>query len=174
MARRASRARFIRPSPRTKIWIGAGVGGTTLVASAKALISSLSAGALLLRPFTILRTRMELLIESDQVAASESPAGDYGRIVVTADALGQGVNSMPDPSSIDGDPDASWFVHQPCQVSFIRTGTGLTTPAGAIYTVDSKSMRKVGPNDDVASLFSETSGVGALFQARGRMLIQLH
>ena len=60
MARRVARARFVRPAPRTKMWIGAGVGITTALGSTTQLISLLSAGALLLRPFTILRTHQEV------------------------------------------------------------------------------------------------------------------
>ena len=62
--------RFVRPAPKTKIWIGAGAGTTVLAASSATLVSVLNAGALALRPFTILRTRMDLLVASDQTGAA--------------------------------------------------------------------------------------------------------
>ncbi len=174
MARNVSRTRFVRPSPKTKIWIGAGVGATTIVASSLTLISSLSAAVLLLRPFTILRTRMLIYWGSDQQTATEQPQGSYGRIVVTENASAIGATAIPDPSSTDADVDADWFVHQECIDRFIfGSGVGFIE-GGHQYVVDSKAMRKVGKNDDVVAMFSETGGVGGLIITRGRALIQLH
>ena len=108
MARR-SRS-FSRPPPRTKMWIGAGVGDTVISAATKSLISILSAGALFLRPFTILRTRMLIYWVSDQQTGTEQSFGTYGRIVVTDTAAALGVTAIPDPSVFAGDPEASWLV----------------------------------------------------------------
>ena len=173
MARR--RTQFVRPPARTKMWIGQGVGLTTITASVDAVIFTLSAGALLLRPFTILRTRMVCNFQSDQQATTERPQGDFGLIVVTDTAAALGTTAVPDPSSTDGDPDAAWFVHQPMIGAFIGlSAVGFESQAGVQYEIDSKSMRKVGPNDDVVGVFSETGGAGALLTTRGRMLLQLH
>ncbi len=170
-----TRGRFIRPAPKTRVWIGTGVGSTTVVASAIQVVGSLNAAALLLRPFTILRTRMIVLWESDQSTSSERPQGDLGLIVVTDTATSIGSTAIPDPSSVDGDANADWFVHQPMVVShLLKTAVGYTSPTGQHYTVDSKAMRKVGPQDDIAIMVSETGGVGAILVTRGRMLIQLH
>ena len=114
-------------------------------------------------------------LESDQAAVSENPRGDYGKIVVTDTAAALGTTALPDPSSVDGDPEASWFVHQGLDCPFVfLSSVGFEGCSGAWYTIDSKSMRKVGPDDDIASIFSETGGLGALLHTRGRMLIQLH
>ena len=75
MARRVSRARFIRPAPRTKMWIGDNVGTTVLTAATNTLVAGLNAAALLLRPFTILRTRIVIQYRSDQQAVTELPFG---------------------------------------------------------------------------------------------------
>ncbi len=169
------RSRFVRPPERTKIWIGAGVGSVVLVASTKQLLGTLSAGALLLRPFTILRTRMELRISSDQSSATERCFGDFGRIVVTDTASGIGVTAVPNPGSQTGDPDADWFVHQSMSVDSINgTNVGFDGAAGANYIVDSKAMRKVGPNDDIVSMFMTEAAFGGNIITHGRMLIQLH
>jgi len=173
MARRSA-ARFVRPAPRTKIWIGFGVGITSIVASADQVIGVLSAGALALRPFTILRTHMVLGFASDQSIATERPQGTFGAIVVTETAAAIGTTAIPDPSTTDGDPDADWFLMQECMATLIfKDATGIETYMQQ-YIVDSKAKRKVGPQDDVVQIFSETVGVGANLITRGRQLIQLH
>ena len=173
MARRSSR--FIRPAPRTKMWIGAGVGTTSIASAVKALISTLSAGALLLRSFTILRTRMDILIASDQEGVDETPHGSFGQIVVTETAAGLGITALPNPSGISGDPEASWFVWQAMSVQFrFASGVGFDANAGMHYTIDSKSMRKVGPDDDIATLFDNETASGLTITTNGRRLIQLH
>ena len=175
MARRFSRSRFVRPAPRTKMWIGAGVGETTITASAVQLISSLSAGALLLRPFTILRTRMVFHWESDQTSTTERPRLYVGQIVVTDSAVGSGAAAIPDPSGEDGNPEADWFVFQPMFSPFVLlTAAGWNDPRGTQYIVDSKAMRKVGPDDDIAMMSSETGAKGGILTSGGRRLIQLH
>ncbi len=118
---------------------------------------------------------MILTIDSDQAGATERPQGDYGAIVVTDTAAALGITALPDPSSTTGDPDADWFVHQPATCSFVFvSGTGFDGDETRQYVIDSKAMRKVGPNDDIASLFSETGAFGASITTRGRRLIQLH
>ncbi len=175
MARRVGHARFVRPAPRTKIWIGSGVGEDTLTASTIVLISTLSVGALALRPFTILRTRMNILYSTDQLTASEQPFGTYGKIVVTDSATSAGIGSIPSPSGISpGDPEASWFVNQAMASRILRGAAGMDASVGNQYEIDSKSMRKVGPDDDVATVFTQDAAVGAGIVTSGRMLIQLH
>ncbi len=169
MARRHTR--FIRPAPRTKMWIGAGVSETVITASTKHFISSLSAAALLLRPFTILRTHMDILYVTDTTSASETLSGIYGRIVVTDTASGIGVTAVPSP--LDS-PEADWFVDQAMtgrQQFADATGFGM---AGHHYTIDSKAMRKVGPDDDIVAMFDQFTATGALLVTLGRTLIQLH
>ena len=175
MARSRSRARFVRPAPRTKMWIGAGVGSTALAASTKILVSTLSAGALLLRPFTVLRTRQLIAYRSDQSSAAEAPFGSYGKVVVTSTAAGIGVTAVPNPSGIDGDPEADWFVWQAMShIVQFQTGSGFTFGGSSQYVIDSKAMRKVGPDDDIVSMFDQQAAVGATLVSNGRMLIQLH
>jgi len=162
--------RFIRPTPKTKMWIGNGTGFITLVNNANTLVSSLTAAALLLRPFTILRTHAVAFLATDQVVASEAPAGAYGELVVTDAASAAGIASIPD---VLLNPEADWFVYQPMVTSFIfGSGIGFTRD-GDMWTVDSKSMRKVGPDDDVVTV-AKVAGGGADLFIRGRTLIQLH
>ena len=173
MARR--RQSFTRPAPRTKMWIGAGVGVTNIAGSTKALVSLLSAGAKTLRPFTILRTRMLIHAFSDQLGASEEPICSYGSIVVTDTAAAIGVTAVPNPSGISGDPEADWYLWQAMSVVFdFASAVGFDANAGAQYVIDSKAMRKVGPDDDVVDMATTETGHGVTLHTNGRMLIQLH
>ena len=175
MARRGSRARFVRPAPRTKMWIGNALGEIAVAANTKVFAGQLNAAALLLRPFTILRTHISLLWTTDQEAADESPAAGYGEIVVTDTATGIGVTAIPDPSAQDGDPEADWYVWQGMVLDYqFVSNTGSPGTIGQHYTVDSKAMRKVGPDDDVASMVSSNNNAGAVLHINGRQLIQLH
>ncbi len=174
MARR--RTRFVRPAPKTKMWIGAGVGITALTGSTLHQISTLSAGALLLRPFTILRTRMEILYQTDQAAAIERGFANYAQIVVTDKAAALGVTAVPDPNA---DPEADWFVFEALSNSFFidingTDGIGVDGNMGTHYVVDSKAMRKVGPDDDIVAMCTQNTAVGAELITNGRRLIQLH
>ncbi len=175
MARRTARSRFTRPPPRTKMWIGEGVGSTAIAASAVSVIGTLSAGADLLRPFTVLRTRMDASLLTDQNAQTETMFGTLGEIVVTDAASAIGVTAIPDPSVITGNPEADWFLSQPMwqQLRF-GSSIGFEQVAGPRYVIDSKAMRKVGPDDDLVLVFSNDTAVGGLLITMGRQLIQLH
>ena len=174
MARRRS-TRFVRPSKLTKMWIGASFGPATVPALTAQLFSILSAGALLLRPFTILRTRFDLTVESDQVLVTERPSGSYGKIIVTDSAAAAGATAIPDPST---DPEADWFVYQGFNTTMIvgpnGYNEGIFPDAVARWQVDSKAMRKVGPDDNVVSMVTNISAAGLILGTSGRMLIQLH
>ncbi len=167
---RQTRARFVRLPPRTKMWIGVSAPPVVVLASSNTIIAQLSASALLLRPFTILRTRFDCLFSSDQTGASETPFGQFGFGVFTDTASGSAVR-MPDPAT---NPEASWYVHQSVihEFTFI-SGVG-TQSNGTLYTIDSKAMRKVGPDDDAVMIHAQVAAVGATISALGRTLIQLH
>ncbi len=171
MARR-SHSRFIRPQPRTKMWINAGVDEDQLTASSEHLLGVLNAAGLALRPFTILRTRMLIDYRSDQIAASEGPFGKFGMIVVTDTASGIGVTAVP---STNAEPEASWFVYEAvASVLKFSSAVGFQLGGSNQYVIDSKAMRKVGADDDIVLQFAQVAAVGALITTQGRMLIQLH
>ena len=176
MARRFSRSRFIRPAPRTKMWIGNTLSVQTVAANTAVLLGVLSASALLLRPFTILRTRVLVGWSTDNTTGSEEPTGVYGEIVVTDSASAAGVASIPDPIT---EPTAAWFIYQPLLEKITTvTAVGIQRGGGGGYNqymVDSKSMRKVGPDDDIVSIgVNNNASHGALLVTVGRQLIQLH
>ena len=173
MARRVARGRFIRPAPKTKIWIAAAITETNVPGASAVLAGLLNSDAQLLRPFTILRTRILVDWASDQLGANEVPVGAFGAVQVTEQAGTIGITAIPDPVS---DAEGDWFVYQPLieRFSFV-TAAGFQSNNGRQYVIDSKAMRKIGPNQQVAFVAANrTASVGAEITIEGRMLLQLH
>ncbi len=52
--------------------------------------------------------------------------------------------------------------------------TGFNEPAGSQYEIDSKAMRKVDVDDDLAIVWEMRNVGGGIINMEGRMLIQLH
>ena len=176
MARRAFRrgAAAITQKRLTR-WIGIAPVSTVVTAVGGTIVFSLAAPELALRPFTIVRTRLQVAIQSDQAAASELVIAAMGVCVVSDQALAIGVTAVPTPiTDIDSD---LWFVHQVTYNNFVfGDGTGFIENNLAQYDVDSKAMRKVQDGQDVAVVaeLSGISGGGANLIIGGRMLIKLN
>jgi len=158
---------------RQMVWLAFEVDRQTVAANTQILSLVLNAAALALRPFTVVRTRAEILWTSDQQAATEGPFGAVGDIVVSDQASAAGAASVPDPLT-DGDGD--WFTYQPLIVKFqFASGVGFHPDAGAHFSIDSKAMRKVGINDDLITVVTNgDSTTGAEFSYVGRTLVKLH
>ncbi len=175
MARRFSRNRAIRPPARSTLWVGGRIAQTAVGASSVAtLLGTLNAAALLLRPFTIVRTRLVVSVISDQTAASEFVEGAMGWQVVTETAAAAGIASLPSPLT---EVDADFHVYMPFMNSIVNltsVGAFERTGEGAFWTVDSKSMRKVGSDDDVAVTVEGASSNGFSIAIEGRFLVKLH
>jgi len=171
MARRFSRAHFVRPPKKTKIWIRAAFTATDIPSSTPVLISGLNPSGLALRPFTLLRTRMLLSVISNQIIATESAAGVFSDQVVTETASAAGIGSLPTPLS---EANADFHVYQPYVTEFTffdATGVDRFTQQ---YVIDSKAMRKVGVDDDMVFVAENQGSDGVILAAQGRQLIQLH
>jgi len=160
-------------SDRRSVWLGIDVDQVNVGANTVILLSSLNAAALALRPFTVVRTRIRILWESDQTAASEQPHGALGAIVVSDQAVAAGAASVPDPIS---NSDAPFFLYEPLIARFVFvTGAGFESNGGLQVLSDSKSMRKVGNNEDVPFMIVNSDGShGATVAITGRMLVKLH
>ena len=171
-----ARSRFVprtpgRRSDRQSIWIGVSLAATN-VATTNTLLGSFNAASLLERPFTIVRTRLAIHVESDQSAASEVTRGAFGIIVVSDQAVAAGAASIPGPQD---NTDAPWFVWEPLINSFeLGDATGFVQPSGTLITVDSKAMRKVGINEDIGVMGQTAVALGMTIQVEGRMLVKLH
>jgi len=161
-----------RGADRIPVWVALSLGPTANAASSAVLLGSLNAAALALRPFTIIRTRFLATWESDQGATGERPIGSIGLIKVTDSAVAAGVGSIPTPQT---EADADWFVYQTMSQSFVfADATGFAANGQRQYEIDSKAMRKVGVDEDVAVVSQEINAVGATVGAFGRILIKLH
>jgi len=158
-------------SQRIPVWVGLSV--LPVGFQNTGVILAISNAALnLLRPFTIIRTRMVFLITSDQGASSETASGVFAGIVVQEEAGDVGIGSVPIPIE---EPSAPYFMFEPFihELQF-DSSVGTQSPAGTLTHVDSKAMRKVGLTETVV-LVAETESVdGAIITAQGRMLIKLH
>ncbi len=144
-------------------------------ASSAVLTHSLSVAALALRPFTIVRTHLSVLILSDQVAASEFFQAAIGLAVVSDQASAIGVTAVPTPFTDLGSD--LFFVHHSVAGRFqFISGVGIGNGVGGIFEhVDSKAMRRVNDDQDMI-VVGENSGLSAGTDQliSGRILIKLH
>ena len=116
-----NRSTFRRQSgvvvPRETVWFEFGFVSSVLAASATAaLVQTLNAAALALRPFTIVRTRMNWFVHSDQTAASEGFIGNAGFCVISDQAAAVGVAAVPTPATDMGSD--LWFLIDQWPASF--------------------------------------------------------
>ena len=167
--------RFHRSVERTKrgnVWASIDLSPAMVAADTVVLLSFLTAGFLLLRPFTVIRTYLEVSWQSDQSAVTENPHGAFGMVQVTDQAVTAGIASIPDPL-LDG--DAAWYVWQGLQTQFtFKSASGIDGDAGSRYSIDSKAMRKIGPNQNIAIVAVNSNTVhGADIGVKGRFLVKL-
>ncbi len=177
--RRSRAGGFIRGGVRARretFWLG---GVTTLtsfpVAATKVLLTSLNAGALALRPFTVVRTRGLLYLRSDQVVATEEQSGAYGEAVVSEQASAVGITAVPGPVS---NADSELFhVFQAIATAFFFSSAAGMGVNGAGFVIDSKAMRKVEDGQDLITIYeSDAAAVsaGQVVKTYSRLLVKLH
>ena len=173
----ANRSRVIRRHGsvvRETNWLSISAVFSTLAASGNAaLLSSLNAAALALRPFTVIRTHLNWQIETDQSAASEVYIGNIGMAVVSDQASAIGITAVPTPAT-DLDSDL-FFLHASTIGSFVLGDATGFQEIPQSREIDSKAMRKVNSDQDVVIVAEAGIGVSGLeLRAVGRMLIKLH
>ncbi len=169
-----SRSRGRLGSPRQTSWFPIDLTSTT-VSGAGSLLNSLTTAELARRPFTIIRTHLEMQIVTDQSANSEFQLAGLGMCVVSDQAAAIGVTAVPTPLT-DLDSDL-WFVHQLlfCNQQII-SAIGFTNPSGVRMAIDSKAARKVNDAENVVVTAQQNSilGDGFSMQVGGRLLIKEH
>ena len=158
---------------RETVWFQFPFDERTLAASATAFLSySLNAAALELRPFTIIRSRFEWFVRSDQSAATELYIGNLGFCVVSDQAVAVGVTAVPTPATDLGSD--LWFLIQQWIGNFTLVGTDVTTEVRS-QVIDSKAARKVDIGQDVVGVIEAgIGGSGVTMSQVGRMLVKLH
>ncbi len=161
-----------RPGKTT--WFDLPVVAQDITTTGGQILLTMVASELAARPFTVLRTHLEILITSDQLAADELQAGAVGLCVVSDQAAAVGVTAVPTPAT-DAASDL-WFAHQWCFNRFaFASGVGFDASEGKVYTIDSKAMRKVN-NDQQILVITELGSVSNGFSliVAGRLLIKEH
>jgi len=172
MARQFTRSRGRLGSKRATLWADIGL-SRTAIATGGSVLNSAGASLLAKRPFTIVRVHLEVLMESDQVIASEGQVGAIGMCVVSDQAAAVGVTAVPTPAT-DAGSDL-WFLHRFMFGSFVfGTASGFQDPAGVSASIDSKAMRKVNDDQDVLVVAQQASALsdGFTMLVGGRILIK--
>ncbi len=167
--------RFVRTAKRLSSWFQFVPTTTAFSAGGGTILFQLNAAALALRPFTIVRTRFLLGMQTDQIAASEDQVGALGMAVVSDQASAVGVTAVPTPLT-DMASDL-WFVHQLMYGALLRAdGTGIDAGAMLTTEVDSKAMRKVDIGQDMVIVGELSSGASAGFTLTvgGRILVKVN
>ena len=171
-ARRSGRVFRGGKNVRESLWFQVAPFSATLAAGSTALVvSSLNAAALALTPFTVIRARGVVYLESDQTAAAESQIAIYAAAVVSVQAAAIGVTAVPTPSTDSGSD--LFFVFQPLISS---VGAGDTDNLrGRPIEIDSRAMRKVEDQEDLIEVVETTAASsGAVLTGFVRYLIKLH
>ena len=176
MARKSGFIRRNNRMIRDTAWFGGVFAQTTIAAASTAmLVTSLTAGALAIWPFTVIRSRGLVGIVSDQTGTGENYSAAYGRCVVSDQSVAIGVTAVPTPVT-DNDSDL-WMVMEFVYGRFtFVTGAGILVNHGSVdRTYDSKAARKVDIGQDLIGVV-ETTGVssGAIITTFTRALVKLH
>ncbi len=176
MARRFTRGRGRTGSVRREsFWVPINAISQALTATQSVLTNSASAGLLAIRPFTIVRTHITWLLQSDQVAASENYAAAVAGCVVSDQASAIGVTAVPTPITDQGS-DFFWFWDSAIGNFEFHSDIG-TMEAGRMQKIDSKAMRKVDEDSDLIFVIENEPTIGTdgcSIKMLGRMLIKLH
>ncbi len=160
---------------RETLWGGLVETSTNLAAANTASITNVTGATLLaLRPFTVVRSRMVVHVESDQSAATEIQIVGVGQCVVSDQAVAIGPTAVPTPMT-DKDSDA-WFTYDTIINSFVViSAIGSFTPAGTSRVIDSKAMRRVEDGFQIITVIENSSiSLGSNVIVTGRLLLKLH
>ena len=160
-----------RSAPRRMVqWLQLDLAATNVGAGSVVLLGTLNAAALALRPFTLVRTIGQVMITGNTGIFN----GAFGLAHVTEPAAAAGIASLPTPiSEADSNAFQTWIPIQSQGFQIAGAGAADITMGQLFQSFDSKSMRKVGPDDDLAFV-AESSDVSVNLSVIGRLLIKLH
>jgi len=170
MARRAFPVRS-RSAKRKTVWIGTAIQSDVALASSVSLIvsafSPVDLGAL--KP-TVVRSRGLFSVWPTAFGADLDFSGAYGLGIVSDEAFVAGQGSIPRP--FDDDDWPGWIVHGyfAGHLEF-QSGTGIENTIQQ-HVIDSKAMRKVGPNETLVWMAESHEGaVQVNIQARVLLML---
>ena len=157
----ANRRFAVRASKRRTTWEGANIDLTDLTNGTAQFVTVISEANLEQFPNpTIVRTRGRMMLSSDP---SSTPGGfgelSVGLIVVNTTAAAAGPTALPSPAGDIGSDFFYWDVF-----TFGAPAADVLGDTGSIdrHVVDSKAMRKIGPNQVVVMIAELTTCEGVL------------
>ena len=169
MARRGRT--FSRGPRRATDWSASAFGGIVVVANGTAVL--LETFAPIVGGETVIRTRGNFSIASDQDIATELQIGAFGICVVTQQAAGIGITAIPHPVA-----DAAWggwLYHRYFAFQFdFGTGVGFISDMAHQIEIDSKAMRKVDEDDRLVTLVENNGSRGFQIVNHERFLSKVH
>ena len=119
-------------------------------------------------PFTIVRIRGVIVVQSDQQVLSEFPGGAYGIAVVNGEAFDAGVASIPTPWTESFDD--RWLYHTYWFSPIVENPTTSDYQQSfQTLIIDGKAMRKVDVGDVVVAVFENASTFGVSLQSNFRV-----
>ena len=177
--RRVAVGRVMAPRRQT-LWIGSAftaaegqrqLGGSSVVLDQSFTQAQIQA----IGPSTIVRTIGELVVQSDQLAASENTFGALGFMVVREQARAAGIASLPTPGLENFDDGFFGHLYWYTSERFL-TAAGFDGIGYSRYAFDFKSQRKI-TGDDAIVVTMENGAAAALginYHLNFRMLLKLH
>ncbi len=165
MARSRFVQRSFRAPRRGTIW-GRSPADTTItgLAAGTAVLDSTSVPVA--EGETIVRTRGQIIVGTDQGGAGEDWVGAVGFAIASNQAVAVGVGSLPTPYT-DQDSDL-WFVHQFFGGNFaFGDATGFSPQGLSVFPFDSKAMRKFASGETLIVVVENghaTSGLAYFLQ----------
>jgi len=162
---------------RETVWFGGTAFNQSLATTTSvALVLSLNAAALAFRPFTVIRTRGLVRVNSDQVGATEDYGASFGMAVVSEQAVAIGVTAVPTPT-VDSSSDL-WYVYEFLIGQFQFLTSAGVFESGVERIIDSKAMRKVEDGQDLVGVVegpgSGLAPTGSQIAGFTRILVKLH
>jgi len=120
---------------------------------------------------TIIRNRGVVVVKPQSFGADVDVLGAFGVGIVSAEAFAAGVASVPSPY-LDADW-AGWMVWRTFAFHFeFASALTIALPANISFEVDSKAMRKIGPNEVLVYVAESQAGALSIFDGL-RTLIKL-
>jgi len=149
---------------------------SSLAGSTKVLDSSLTSAVIFatgLNQSTIVRTRGEFYVRSDQTAATENPFGAFGMFLPNESARVIGATALLGP--ITDEASDEWYVH-----GFFNSGIVVASAVGLHgadlwyrYEFDSHAQRKVGDGDASVVMVENAGTTGCVYIIKFRQLFKL-
>ena len=144
-----------------------------MAANAAVLLATLNAEALDQLPFTVVRVRGAITVESDQTVVTENYGGVLAFVHTSQRATAAGIGSIDNP--LGNANSSNFFLWEPFFSQTVLQATNIAgSPGKVFFPVDSKAMRKCVVDDDIALAVETLPLNGCNVGFIGRFLIKLH